>query len=83
VVGPSGVAEFAEDLPEPVVHRLEDGRTVGQVRVFQAGESGDGLVDAGVSGRVDARVPDGDERFWMHCFGLLRLQLTSAGLPMR
>jgi hypothetical protein len=80
--GPHGIAEFAEDLAEPVVNRLEDGRAVGELDVVKRGKPGDGLVDPIVSS-AGARVPGGIERLWVHCSLLLRLQLTSAGSAMR
>jgi hypothetical protein len=91
VRGPPGVAEFAEDLPEPVVDLLEDSRAIGELHVVKPAESGDGsvdpgipgAVDPGVSGWVDPRVSGWIERFWVHCSLLLGLQLTSAGSAMR
>ena len=51
---PARVAELAEDLAQPVVDGLKDGRPLGQVHVLKRGEPADG--------RVDARVTGGGER---------------------
>jgi hypothetical protein len=49
------VAEFAEDLAQPVVYLLEHGRLVGQVHVIERGEPADGRVDPGVTGGGESR----------------------------
>ena len=43
---PARLAELAEDLAQPVVDSLENGRPFGQVRVLKRGEPPDGRVDA-------------------------------------
>jgi hypothetical protein len=52
---PARFAELAEDLAQPVVHCLEDGRPLGQVHVLERGETADGRVDAGVTGGGESR----------------------------
>jgi hypothetical protein len=83
VRGATGVAEFAEDLAEPVVDLLEDSRAIGEFHVVKPGESGDSIVNPGVPGGVDPRVSGWIERLWVHCSLLVGLQLTSAGSAMR
>jgi hypothetical protein len=52
---PVRVAELAEDLAQPVVHPLKDGRPLGQVYVLERGEPVDGRVDARVTGGGESR----------------------------
>jgi hypothetical protein len=47
---PARVAKLAEDLAEPVVDFLEDGRPFGEVHVLKRGEPPDGRIDTRVTG---------------------------------
>ena len=52
---PARVAELAEDLAQPVVDGLKDGRPLGQVHVLKRGEPADGRVHPGVTGGGESR----------------------------
>jgi hypothetical protein len=52
---PTRVAELAEDLAQPVVDGLKDGRPLGQVHVLKRGEPADGRVHPGVTGGAESR----------------------------
>jgi hypothetical protein len=47
---PVRVAEFAEDLAQPVVHFRQDGGPVGEVGIRERGETGDGRIHSGITG---------------------------------
>ena len=71
---PVRIAEFAEDLAQPVVDFLEDGRPLGDVNVLKRGEPRDGRVDAGIARRGESRP----RPFCIHC-----VFLSSGALPSR
>jgi hypothetical protein len=48
--GPARVAEFAEDLAQPVVHFRQGGGPVGKIGIRERGETGDGRVHSGITG---------------------------------
>ena len=52
---PARVAELAEDLAQPVVDGLKDGRPLSQVHVLKRGEPAYGRVDPGVTGGGESR----------------------------
>ena len=52
---PARLTEFAEDLAQLVVHRLEHGRVLIERQFAEPGQRGDGLVHAGVAGGLGSR----------------------------
>ena len=52
---PARVAELAEDLAQPVVDSLKDGRPLGQVHVLKRSEPAYGRVHPGVTGGDESR----------------------------
>jgi hypothetical protein len=47
---PARVAEFAEDLTQPVVYFRQDGGPVGKVSIRERGETSDGRIHSGITG---------------------------------